>query len=83
MGRQADRFRDRRGRGMTAARELTPDERAALEQAVQDILAPRPRVGCGRLATKDEAIVAAWANLAVEEPGLSLDHVRRLIVERS
>jgi len=67
---------------MTAARQLTMGERAALEQAVGDILAPRLRVGNGRLATKDEAIVAAWANLAVEEPDLSLDDVRRMIFGR-
>lgn len=50
-----------------------------LKQLLRDSQSPVPHVSEGRLATREEVLVAAWANLAVEEPDLTIEEARRMI----
>jgi hypothetical protein len=61
-------------------------ERSADEQEALDFLYSLSREGYrvqpSRTPTDEEVMVAAWANLAVEERDLTLDDARRLLAAR-
>lgn len=60
-------------------------ERSALYDGVvrelEQLQFPRARVCPGRKPTEDDTIYAAWANLALERPEVTLAEVRRILKE--
>lgn len=53
-------------------------ELAAFNAALRDVSSPGLRQEEGRLPNREEVMKAAWSNLAIEEPDLTLEEVRRL-----
>lgn len=53
-------------------------ELAAFSAALRDVSSPGLRQEEGRLPNREEVMKAAWSNLAIEEPDLTLEEVRRL-----
>lgn len=60
--------------------ELTEQDRELLRRFVKESRAPNPRTGAGRPPTDDELVLAAWADLAIEEPDLKFEEARRVIL---
>ena len=60
---------------------LRPDEITAFERMLEECREPTPNVSPGRPPTREELIVAAWANLAIERPYLTLEEMRRFLDE--
>lgn len=68
-----------------------PDERTVVSHTEEDVAEarrviraleqtrrPTPTPLTGRSATEEERLVAAWANLAIEEPDFRLEDARRM-----
>lgn len=61
--------------------QLQLDDVQTLRRMLEESQHPMPRVSLGRSATRDELVLAAWANLAIEEPSVTLQEARRAIDE--
>lgn len=60
---------------------LRPDEITTFERMLNESREPTPHVSPGRPPTREELVVAAWANLAIERPHLTLEEMRRFLDE--
>lgn len=53
-----------------------------IEDRLSEIDQPVVRQDAGRSSTREERIVAAWANLAIEEPTLTLEEAVQVLSRR-
>ncbi len=59
---------------------VTPEELESLRKALEGIKDPSTLTrDTGRPPTDEELLIAAWANLAVEEPDLTLEEAREIL----
>jgi hypothetical protein len=73
------RLRERLWRSFGAEPRVTPSLRESEHVATIEYMESLRRAPVARSATHEEVIVAAWANLAIEERDLTLDEAKRLL----
>jgi hypothetical protein len=62
-----------------AEARLSEEDLRALEDFLRAQIDPTKRSSSGHVPTYDELVAAAWANLAIENPEVTLEDARRAI----